>query len=142
MRMRSLFIHCAATELTRIFSDITNLKDCIGFSNSLVLPQQRVVVGVISAMVEKELGERNFGFKCLKSRFKRYMKEKGIVAVCGTAVSSLRVHVISPTLHCSDLSVVCRLLRLAPPAAPTPEESTYGREVRTMERLRNYMDPK
>ena len=48
----------------------------------------------------------------LKSRWIR--NEKGIVAVCGTAVISLRVHVISPTLHCSDLSVVCGLLRLDP----------------------------
>ena len=72
-----------------------NLKDRIGFSDSLLLPQKRLVVGVISAMVEKELGERNFGFDSLKSRLKRYMEEKGIVAVCGTAVSSLRVHVIS-----------------------------------------------
>jgi hypothetical protein len=51
--IQSLFIHCAATELTGIFSDIMNLKDRIGFSGSL---------GVIAAMVEKELGERNFGF--------------------------------------------------------------------------------
>ena len=37
----------------------------------------RLVVGVISAMVENELGERNFGFDSLK-----YMnrEEKGIVA--------------------------------------------------------------
>ena len=31
-------------------------------SHSLVLPQQRLVVGVISAIVDKELGERNFCF--------------------------------------------------------------------------------
>jgi hypothetical protein len=36
-----------------IFSDIMNLKDWVGFSDSLVLPLQRLVVGVISAMVEK-----------------------------------------------------------------------------------------
>jgi hypothetical protein len=35
------------------------------------------VVGVISAMVEKELGERNFGFDSLKYPD---MEEKGIVA--------------------------------------------------------------
>ena len=39
-----------------------NLKDRVGFSDSLVFPQQRFVVGVILAMAEKELGERNFGF--------------------------------------------------------------------------------
>ena len=43
-----------------IFSDIMNLKGCVGFSDSLVHPQQRLVVGVISAMVEKELGEKEF----------------------------------------------------------------------------------
>ena len=36
--------------------------------------------GVILAMVEKELGERNFGFDSLKSRLKRDMEEKGIAA--------------------------------------------------------------
>ena len=51
--LRTLFIHCAATELMGIFSDIMNLKDWVGFSDSLVLPLQRLVVGVISAMVEK-----------------------------------------------------------------------------------------
>ena len=78
-------------------------------------------MGVSSATVEKELGERNFDFDSLKSRLKRYMEEKGVVAVCGTAVSSFRVYVIPPTLHCSDLSVVCRLLWLDPPAAPREE---------------------
>ena len=38
--LRSLLIHCAAVELMGIFSDIMNLKDCVGFSDSLVLPQQ------------------------------------------------------------------------------------------------------
>ena len=37
--LRSLFIHCAAAELTGIFSDIMNLKDCVWFSDSLVLQQ-------------------------------------------------------------------------------------------------------
>ena len=37
--LRSLFIHCAAAELTGIFSDIMNLKDCVRFSDSLVLQQ-------------------------------------------------------------------------------------------------------
>ena len=36
----SLFINLAAAELTGIFSDIMNLKDCVGFSDSLVLQQQ------------------------------------------------------------------------------------------------------
>ena len=40
------------------------------------------------------------------------MEAKGVVAVCGTAVTSLWVHVISQTLHCSDLSVVSGLLLL------------------------------
>ena len=38
--LRSLFIHCAAAELTGILSDIMNLKDRVGFSDSRVLPQQ------------------------------------------------------------------------------------------------------
>ena len=40
---------------------------------------QRLVVDVISAMVEKELGERNFGFDSLKC-MNRDMEEKGIVS--------------------------------------------------------------
>ena len=48
-----------------------------------MVPQQyfhnEAVVGVISAMVEKELGEGNFGFDSLKY-MNRYMAEKGIVA--------------------------------------------------------------
>ena len=41
---------------TGIFSDFMNLKDCVGFSDSLVLQQQVKTskVGVISAMVENE----------------------------------------------------------------------------------------
>ena len=39
----------------------------------------RLVVGVKSAMVEKELGERNFGFDSLKN-MNHDMEEKGIVA--------------------------------------------------------------
>ena len=98
-----------------------NLKDCVGFSDSLVLSQKRLVVGVISAMVEKELGERNIGFDSLKSRLKRYMEEKAIVAVCRTAVSSLRVHVFSPThtlfrplgrMQAGLLLLLCRWRRL------------------------------
>jgi hypothetical protein len=33
------FIHCAAAELTGIFSEIMNLKDGVRFSDSLVLQQ-------------------------------------------------------------------------------------------------------
>ena len=39
----------------------------------------KAVVGVISAMVEKELGERNFGFDSQKY-MNRDMEEKGIAA--------------------------------------------------------------
>ena len=39
----------------------------------------RLVVGVISDMVEKELGERNFGFDTLKY-MNCVMEDKGIVA--------------------------------------------------------------
>ena len=38
----------------------------------------RLVVGVISAMVKNELGERNFGFDSLKN-MNHDMEEKGIV---------------------------------------------------------------
>ena len=38
--LRSLFIHCAAVELTGIFSDIMNRKDYVRFSDSLVLQPQ------------------------------------------------------------------------------------------------------
>ena len=40
----------------------------------------RIVVGVISAMVEKELEERNFGFDSLRFRLNSDMEVKGIVA--------------------------------------------------------------
>ena len=106
MCSRSLFIHCAVAELTEIFSDIMNFKDCqvLRLSGTSTM---RFIVGVILAMVKKELGERNFGFDSLKSRWNCDMEEKGIVAVC-----RLRVYVISETLHCSDLSAICRLLWL------------------------------
>ena len=59
--LRSLFIHCAAAELTGIFSDIMNLKDCVRFSDSLVLPQQlKTRSGGISPMVEKNWGGLSF----------------------------------------------------------------------------------
>ena len=54
--------------------------DCDGFSDVSGISTTRLVVGVISAVVEKELGERNFGFDSLKSRLNRNMEEKGIVA--------------------------------------------------------------
>ena len=42
------------------------------------IPKMRLVVGVMSAMVEKEFGEMNFGFAALKY-MNREMKEKRIV---------------------------------------------------------------
>ncbi|CAL8284456.1 unnamed protein product [Boreogadus saida] len=54
--------------------------DCVGFSDVPGISTTRLLVGVISAMVLKELGERNFGFDSLKSRMNRDMEEKGIVA--------------------------------------------------------------
>ena len=53
--------------------------DCVGFSDVSGISTMRLVVGVISAMVEKQLRERNFGFDCLKN-VNRDMEEKGIVA--------------------------------------------------------------
>ena len=53
--------------VTRRFSDVSGLST------------MRLVVGVISALVEMELGERNFGFDSLKL-LNRDMEEKGIVA--------------------------------------------------------------
>ena len=52
------------------------------FADSLYLitPTTILIMGVISAMVEKELGERNFGFDSMKSRLQSDMEEKGIVA--------------------------------------------------------------
>ncbi|CAL8363537.1 unnamed protein product [Boreogadus saida] len=40
-------------------------------------------------MVEKELGERNFGFDSLKSRMNCNMEEKWIVVVCGLPAEKL-----------------------------------------------------
>ena len=55
-------IELGLTRLLRIvFSDVS------GISTS------------VSAMVEKELGERNFGFDSLKSRLKQDMEEKGLL---------------------------------------------------------------
>ncbi|CAL8381295.1 unnamed protein product [Arctogadus glacialis] len=59
----------------------------------LVLPQ-RDSVGFNSAMVEKKLRERNFGFDSLKSRLYRDMEEKGIIArdclLLGSLAAGLR----------------------------------------------------
>ena len=43
------------------------------------IPTTRLVVGVLSALVEKELGERNFGFDSLKC-MSQDMEKKGIFA--------------------------------------------------------------
>ena len=56
-----------------------NLTGCVGFSDSLVLPQQvKTPSRVYLAHGEKELGEINFGFDSLKSRLKRDMEEKAM----------------------------------------------------------------
>ena len=65
-------------------------------------------------MVGKEFGERNFGFDSLKYRLKRDMEEKGIVA-------------------CADSRRSC---------SAAAGGAAYDREVGTMERQRNGMDPK
>ena len=91
-------------------------------------------------MVEKELGERNFGFDSLKSRLKSYMEEKGIVAVCGSvhfgSLSFLRRYIVPTSRSCADSyggGVV---------GGVQPEESAYDRGSEQMERLRNDMDLK
>ena len=99
----TIFIHSLCRGRIEIFSDIMNFKDCqvLRLSGTSAM---RLVVGVISAMVEKELGDRNVGFDSLKSRLNCDMEEKGIVAVCS--------HVISQMLHCAELSAICRFLWL------------------------------
>ncbi|CAL8380147.1 unnamed protein product [Boreogadus saida] len=52
---------------------------CYGAQHVSGSSTTRLVVWVISAMVEKELGERNFGFDSLKY-MNRGIEEKGIVA--------------------------------------------------------------
>ena len=47
-------------------------------------------MGVISATVKNELGERNFGFDSLKSRLNCDMELKGIVAPCRLPPEGLR----------------------------------------------------
>ena len=51
----------------------------VGFSDVSGISTTRLVVGVISAMVEKELGKRKFGFESLKSRLKLDLEEKGLL---------------------------------------------------------------
>ena len=53
--------------------------DNLRFSDVSGISTTRLVVGVISAMVEKVLGEWNFGFDSLKY-MNHDMDEKGIVA--------------------------------------------------------------
>ena len=57
-----------------------SLRKCIWRKDVFSIFTMRLIVGVIWAMVEKELGERNLGFDSLKSRLNRDMEEKGIVA--------------------------------------------------------------
>ena len=122
--LQSLFINCAAAKLTGIFSDIMNHKDCEGFSDSLVLPQQgqRLVVGFISAMVEKELGERNLMLHC-----------SDLSVACGlrcrrsphiTQRSEQRI-IWEMTLTQSELTAVY-WKHLSPAGAAPPWESAYG----------------
>ena len=69
-----------------IFSDIMNVTDRVGsptlwyFHNKL-----RRLVGDISPMGDKELGERNFGFDSLKSRLNRTWRRKGLLSYVGYA---------------------------------------------------------
>ena len=72
------FIHSLCRGRTEgIFSDIMNLRDCIGLYDSLLLPQQvKTRIGGISPMGEKELGQRNFGFDS-----EQRQEDKGVVAL-------------------------------------------------------------
>ena len=79
-------------------------------SQTLVLPQQvKTPRGSYLTLVEKELGEMNFGFYSLNSKLKRDIEEKAMFSVDSCQFTSL--HMISPTLHCSNLLVVRGLLR-------------------------------
>ena len=62
----------------------------------------RLILGVISTMVEKEWGERNFGFDSSKSRLNRDLEEKGIARDCGPGWSliKLNVHAMGPLTAC------------------------------------------
>ena len=92
--------------------------------------------------------ERNFDFDPLKSRLNRDMDVKVIVDVCGNKMFAVdRCQFTSGPYHFSDpplfLWVVCGLLRRQSQLLQLDsEESAYSREVGTMERQRNYMDPK
>ena len=85
---------------------IMNLTDCDGFSDSRVIPQQvKTCSGVYVAHGEYgyELGEINFGSDSdsdSEVQIETNMEEKAMLQ--HTAVSSLQVHIISQTLHCSD----------------------------------------
>ena len=52
-------------------------NNCVGFWDVCGTSTTRLIVVVFSAMVEKELGEKNFGFDSLKSRLNSDMEEKG-----------------------------------------------------------------
>ena len=96
-----------------LFSYYVPSKDCVGFSNSLVLQQQvKTHIGGYLGHGDDGIGERNFGFDTLKSRLKRDMEEKGIVAICSLPEELLH------RWQCT---------------------TTY--EFGTMERRRNGMDP-
>ena len=76
MANNTLHLHHNARKL--VFGEKTNGS---GSLTSLIFPQRDLQwCGVISAMVEKVLGERNFGFDSLKSRLNHNNEEKGIVA--------------------------------------------------------------
>ena len=114
-----------------------NLKDCVRFSDSLVLQQ------LVKTRSEGYLGHggegigvRNFGFDSLKTMFKHDIEEKGIVAVMRdscqfTSGPFLRRSIVPSSRSYADSS------GWTPPAAPPAEESAYDREDGTMEHRRN-----
>ena len=66
------------------------------------------------------------------------MEEKAMLQQ--KAVSSLRVHIISPTLHCSDISVICGLLgllcrRRCPHTTERSEQWSVGEMIWTRSEL-------
>ena len=77
---------------------------CVEFSDVSGTSTMRLVVGVISAKVEKEFGERNFGFDSLKSSpLNHDMEEKGIVVrdSCPGLSPATRINPI----HCDTSTV-------------------------------------